>query len=342
MNNSVTWPIAKTIEGQWVHINEAKHGENYHCPECESPFVAKLGKVRAHHFAHKSNYTGVCSGESRYHILAKNLLAYYFEKEAPQISLIFKCMTCGKSYSGLKKIIDVEVERGQDIYRPDVHLLLEDNITIDCEVVFKNPIDDKLNAYRAKQSNLLIWFIPGQVGEVPPLIQYSWQEFEEFNLTNAKKLKDHLLLMTSPPSNHTCSPYGTAYIVKVYCYKCHHQTKAALLSRWFPSLRELKLGEHSGGVEYQIYNNSNSVPSYFLSQLNKVYGIKLFQDHSDLLNKDYLMNHCSRCGEKFRDGLLLQRIKKEMNDNKNGSRYQKVEIPFTLTDEEKKRMVKSG
>lgn len=94
----------------------------------------------------------------------------------------------------------MEVEKGQDDYRPDVRLLLEDDITIDCEVIYKNPLGEKLNTYRENQSNLLIWIIEGQVGNVPPLIQYKWSELLEYNnLLNEKRREERLLLLASSP-----------------------------------------------------------------------------------------------------------------------------------------------
>jgi competence CoiA-like predicted nuclease len=94
MKKSISYPIAKTFIGDWVHINDAKHGYSYYCPECESLFTARLGKIKTHHFAHKPNYSGVCTGESGYHSLAKHLLAYHYKQEG-QIPLISICDTFG-------------------------------------------------------------------------------------------------------------------------------------------------------------------------------------------------------------------------------------------------------
>lgn len=347
MTKSISYPIAKTLDGQWVHIDIAKHGNNYYCPECESPFVARLGSIKIHHFAHKPNYTGVCTGESGYHSLAKHLLAYHYEKEG-QIPLISKCTTCGRNYSGLKKVIKVEVEKGQDDYRPDIRLLLEGEITIDCEVVYKNPLGDKLNIYKERKPNLLIWSIRGQVDKVPPLIQYSWPEIQQDKyLLNEKGETDKLLLLaSSPPPKHVCSPYGIAYVVKVDCYKCHRETKVAILSSWYPIWGE---SAHPGGtmgfgnndISYHDNLPYNSVPSLFWGQLNKVYGTKLFEDDSYTTHRKYLMNHCTLCGEKFGDFYLLEMIRQKMLKNKEIFSINKVEISFTLTEWEKGKVIES-
>ncbi len=345
MTNSISYPIAKTFGGQWVHINDAKHGYSYYCPECESPFVARLGSIKTHHFAHKPNFTGVCTGESGYHSLAKHLLAYHFTQEG-HIHLESQCATCGREYSEEKKVINVEVEKGQDDYRPDVRLLMEGNITIDCEIVCKNPLGEKLNIYRDRNSNLLIWFIKGQVDKVPSLIQYSWSEImEEKYLLRERGKPDNLLLLASPPPpQHVCSPYGIAYVIKVDCYKCHRETKVAILSSWYPMWGESNAGGAFGREEtvcYRSYNNSNSVPSLFLSQLNKVYGTKLFEDYSYALHTKYLMNHCTKCGTKFGDEYLIHDFE-DMDENDVNYSCDKVEISFTLTEWEKRKVTGSA
>ena len=35
MTNSISYPIAKTSNGKWIHIDDAKHGYSYYCPECD-------------------------------------------------------------------------------------------------------------------------------------------------------------------------------------------------------------------------------------------------------------------------------------------------------------------
>ena len=347
MTNSVSYPIAKTFDGQWVHINDAKHGYSYYCPECESPFIARLGSIKTHHFAHKPNYAGVCTGESGYHSLAKHLLAYHYEQEG-QIPLISECTICGRNFSGKKKVIKVEVEKGQDDYRPDVRLLLEDDITIDCEVVYKNPLGGKLNIYREKEANLLIWFITGQVEKVPPVIQYSWLETsaDDYPLNEKGNEQQLLLLASSPPPKHVCSPYGIAYVLKVDCYKCHRETKVAVILSWYPTWGDALgsggcFGTEGYDISYHSYLSYNAVPSSFWGQINRKYGTKLFEDYSNAMRSKYLMNHCTLCGTKFGDGFLIEAIMEKTEANNGVFSGEKVEISFTLTEWEKGRVAKS-
>ena len=348
MTSSVSYPIAKTFNGQWVHINDAKHGYSYYCPECESPFIARLGKIKTHHFAHKPNYVGVCTGESGYHSLAKHLLAYHYEQEG-QIPLISKCTICGRNFSGKKKIINVEVEKGQNDYRPDVRLLLEDNITIDCEVIYKNPLGEKLNVYREKNSNLLIWFILGRVDKVPPFIQYKWLEAPAYNYLLSEKEKEErlLLLASSPPPKHVCSPYGIAYVIKVECYKCHRQTNVAILSLWYPMWgKTLDSGGYFGskgyGIPYHDFVSFSEVPALFWRQLNRKYATNLFEDYSNTARSRYLMNHCTSCGAKLGDYHLKETIMEQTMENNGMFPGEKVEISFTLTEWEKGRVAEEN
>jgi hypothetical protein len=252
------------------------------------------------------------------------------------------CKICRRRFVEKKRVIKVEVEKGQDNYRPDLRIFLEDNIEINCEVVYKNPLGDKLDVYRHKESNLLVWFITAQVNEMPAWAQHGWLEIrEDDSLFHPKRGEERLLLVTSsPPTNHTCSPYGIAYIAKVDCYSCHHETKIALLSSWYPMWAKRQGSESYMGIgNYDIcYHNNlsnNEVPYSFWNQINSSYGTKLSLDYSKTAQSKYLMNHCSQCGAKIGDFFLFEAIVEKVQANIAVSTIEKVEISFTLTDWEK-------
>lgn len=343
MSRSVSYPIAKTFDGQWVHIDNAKHGYSYYCPECDSPFVARLGSIKTHHFAHKPNYIGICTGESGYHSLAKQLLAYHFEQEK-KIPLISECNNCGRRYSGIKKVDHVEVEKGQGDYRPDARIFIEDDIIVDCEVIYRHPLGEKLNMYKEKNANVLIWIITGQVDQVPHFVQYKWSEATDYLLDKRRVGEERLILFGStPPPNHECSPYGIAYILTMDCYKCHRKTKVALLSSWYPmwgNMRESG-GWFGGGddIPYHDYVSFNQVPSAFWRKLNSQYGTRIFEDRSNTMRTNYLMNHCTTCGAKIGDGFVTEEIIDQVVDGKFPG--EKVEISFALTGWEKQKLTES-
>ena len=266
MTNTISYPIARDENGQWINIDSAHHKGKYHCPECNSPFIVRLGAVRRHHFAHKPGFSTVCTGESGFHHLAKHLLAYYFEQKR-LLPLLSKCPNCARMLGETKKIVKVEVEKGYSDYRPDVRLFLEGEIVIDCEVVFRNPLGDKLAAYRENGANLLVWTIEDQVIEVPHQIQYFWDDTAEDTLWHIlHTVKDKLLLFTSlTPYEHDCSPYGVAYIVEADCWKGHSKTKVALLSSWFPMwddpgrLGSVWCGYSEGEISYYLQGEISGV-----------------------------------------------------------------------------------
>ncbi len=341
MVSSVHYPIAKDGNGKWVKVAEAQRGGSYFCPECETPFVLRLGSVRIHHFAHKPGYHGECSGESGYHNLAKHLLAYYFEEKG-YLTLSSKCPTCSREFSEGKRIIDVQVEKGNDDYRPDVRLLLEKDIIVECEVVYKNPLADKLNAYRERKGSLLVWEIDKEVNEVPNTTQRFWEDVREWRYEHEKHyFKNKLLLLASPSTpTHICSPYGVAYVFEVDCWKCHKITKVAFLSTWYPMWGDLSnIGETSGPIDYHTNISFNMVPAEFWRNLNERYGTNLREDYSKTASMKYLMNHCSKCNVKIGDFPLGDQLLDIFTANQ-GSNVTKVTIDFKLTAWEKDALVK--
>ena len=46
-------------ENNRIHIKSSQKGKKYYCPCCRNELVRKVGRVKAHHFAHMN---GVCDG----------------------------------------------------------------------------------------------------------------------------------------------------------------------------------------------------------------------------------------------------------------------------------------
>ncbi len=218
---AVSYPIARDVAGNWVSIEDVEKHTGYRCPECEAPFVARLGRIKTHHFAHRSGYTGVCTGESGYHHLAKHLLAHHFD-EQEFILLLTKCPTCAKVIETKQLIAKTEVEKGDGEHRPDVRLHLKDGTVIECEVVFKNPLGGKFDGYLHRQASLIVWRMAGPVDRVPPSVHYYWDDADEYaSLWNSAHFTNRLLVLASPPSpKHRCTPHCTAYLFQADCWKC--------------------------------------------------------------------------------------------------------------------------
>ncbi len=339
MTDSVHYPIARDKESRWVSITDAVRTSEYYCPECGSQFVVRLGTVRKHHFAHRPGYSGECTGESGYHHLAKHLLAYQFERYG-RISLTYVCPRCKRTAALEKKISEVQVEKGDKEYRPDVRLILEGGEKIDCEIVHRNPLGDKFRKYQERRANLLVWDIGGQVSEVPTLVQEDWDNLIEISSASPKgNIGDCLHLFSSLLiENHDCQPYGIAYVCETDCYKCGLKTKVALLSFWYPTWGEDNWGSggtafDGGHIETREYILSSSIPKAFVQRLNQQCGTCLSNDHSYTTGEYYVMNHCARCGAKIGDYYLFEIFV-------DSAAKQKVVVEFDLTPWEVQRVRK--
>lgn len=183
---AVTYPIAKDEKDRWVEIKDALAGGKYFCPECRSRFIPRLGEIRAHHFAHYPGYTGVCTGESGYHSLAKQLLAYYFDKNR-QVSFSWKCPVCERPLSHLEEVVHVDVEQAvSDGRRPDVTVSFQSGKTLCGEVVFRNPLEpEKIKSYQKANAILLVWKIDESVGKVPIIKFEPWCEGAHLEIIRA-------------------------------------------------------------------------------------------------------------------------------------------------------------
>ena len=331
MLESVHYPISVDSDGEWVHISEARRGISYSCPECQSPFVVRLGSVRTHHFARRPGYIGECSGESGFHNLAKHLLAYHFEKE-PFLELKAKCSTCSRVFPVEKKITDVHVEKGDNDYRPDVTLALEGGEVVACEVVYKNPIGDKFKVHRERRAALLIWTIHGQVAEVPPLVKWNWDDSEAIAemlyVNRSKKRIDSLVLFASPIApQHACSPYGVAYICETDCWKCGGRTNVAILSSWYPMWGDVfEMGQAMGSFNYFTNIRLNMIPKGFWTKVNGQFNTRLMEAYSQTASMKYLMNHCSVCGAKLGDFYLYRPLAEHVGDVESLRRVVEFEL----------------
>ena len=68
---------AINAEQRLIHINEVRNGLEYNstCPGCKEPLIAKnIGKIREHHFTHKSNIDCVTGYQTMIHLLAKAII----------------------------------------------------------------------------------------------------------------------------------------------------------------------------------------------------------------------------------------------------------------------------
>jgi hypothetical protein len=83
--------------GEYVHPDQANKRDKYICPECNRDLVLCQGKIRKHHYRHKTDFVNPCHhysnpSESQIHKYAKKQLKYFLEKKP--ITFIRKCCSC--------------------------------------------------------------------------------------------------------------------------------------------------------------------------------------------------------------------------------------------------------
>jgi len=135
-------------------ITESDRGRGFKCPGCGEDFIFRIGKIRAHHFAHR-NSVGNCSFESYLHSAAKLTLAATYREclqtktpfilEFPR-SIVCDCPNANGDrchlgeetveYDLTQTYTDVDIECSLGSLRPDVllkgksrQLLVEINVT---------------------------------------------------------------------------------------------------------------------------------------------------------------------------------------------------------------------
>ena len=75
-----------------VYISQVKNRGldcNCRCAHCGEDFIARLGEVNKHHFAHKSNYECVYSNEIAVYLLAKKYLQSMQTLTIPAVGFYF-------------------------------------------------------------------------------------------------------------------------------------------------------------------------------------------------------------------------------------------------------------
>lgn len=139
-----------------VHIDsvteENRHSHTYHCLECGQPMIAKIGKVKIKHFAHKIDTA--CNGESYLHKLAKRRIRGKF-MSADSFPLTFtRNVPCCKLNScpcynevcclvkGTKILSDLKLYNGHKVYDN-----CQEEVTVGefrPDLLLSGPMDDKL------------------------------------------------------------------------------------------------------------------------------------------------------------------------------------------------------
>lgn len=166
----IKFKYAKDENGELIHINEVdqqnRKTAKFYCFGCGHELIAKIGKIKTHHFAHKSIVS--CSNETYLHITSKNLFyKYYKDSLLNNIPFLIEineekvcnyyenkfniCCSLPKSASkyNLAKYFDaIEIEKRENDFIPDLMLSnvnKQEKIFVEIAVTHKST-DKKLNS----------------------------------------------------------------------------------------------------------------------------------------------------------------------------------------------------
>ena len=157
-------PFAYDINRTLVHIDSAKKGQIYVCPNCGNELLLKISKIpegqkyhRRNHFAHKGNTDNHCS-ESFLHKLFKEKCVELIEKKlATKEKLFFswKCSYCTHTHRDnlLYNVSSVKLEYLLGTCRPDIALLDENNnVILVIEIIVNHPPEVETLQYYNKNN----------------------------------------------------------------------------------------------------------------------------------------------------------------------------------------------
>jgi hypothetical protein len=138
----------------YAHLPNAQRPDA-HCPVCQELVTLKLGKVRIHHYAHRTEV--VCPANIPETALHLNIKLHIADQLRRRLSLII-AQPCDGAYRckntnrvpWLSGWDEVEVEYRFDNYRPDIALLKDGNVLGAIEVLVSHAMSEEKERYFAK------------------------------------------------------------------------------------------------------------------------------------------------------------------------------------------------
>lgn len=276
---SLLLPYAYDCNKQLVHIDDAKKGEKYTCPNCGAELLLKISRIpegqkyhRRNHYAHKGNSDNHCS-ESFLHKLCKEKCAEFIRQKLSGnegISFEWHCGKCEEEHSGnlLKKAVRVETEYDLGICQPDIALFDKDGkVVIVVEIVVTHKPEPEVMQYYDENK---IACLQIQVDDFPDCdrIEEKLSHPDKMNICPNPRCKKcgrvmHHVQMVTIASN---------------CWKCGREMKIAMLFT--------KNGQHvfsAADFNDEDIKIANSL------------GANIKQCYSKTVNESYLANVCKHC-----------------------------------------------
>lgn len=293
VNLTIAYPIAKDESGNWVEIEKALAGNKYYCPECQSRMVAKLGMIKRHHFAHLTQTIHSCTGESGWHSLAKQVLAYTLEKLG-EVRYTTSCsykwdVGCSakacQSIFHRDRIQNIVIEKNiDDSMRPDVTINLKNGSIIYGEIVYRNQVTpSKYAKYVSDAAPLLLWVLDKQnpATEVPFI---SNQAISHLYYGETHKPEDNepgIFIYTDRLTHKSekCPPILDESIIVVYGYlkPCPNCSKEIFMPLFTPNMEryfEPTETTYFGNLEL-YYLKGFRTDWNFINYANRILGSKI-------------------------------------------------------------------
>lgn len=160
IQSEILYPYALNSERTLIFIeNVERDDKEYICPGCNQPMIARLGKIRVHHFAHKAstNVQGSCNGETALHMTAKYLLKQRFENHT--LSIEWCCDKCKHFYKWMGGDCDtVDIEQYFYGVKPDALFSYAGQPRYVIEVAVTHDTEpESLIVYRKERLPVLVW-----------------------------------------------------------------------------------------------------------------------------------------------------------------------------------------
>ncbi|MBR1995522.1 MAG: hypothetical protein IJ990_08320 [Alistipes sp.] len=156
-------PYAYNSDGERIHIDDARRGQKYTCPnpDCGAELLLRIGKIKRKHFAHKVNFGYHCT-ETVLHKLFKDKCEELIRERINSKQDLFygwKCKQCNKEYkeSLLTNVVDVISECNLGSCRPDLALIDNNgNVVSVIEVIVFHKPEPKVEQYYADNKIICI------------------------------------------------------------------------------------------------------------------------------------------------------------------------------------------
>lgn len=144
---SIKTAIAYNENKVAIPIELAEKHKTYKCYDCGEDLIPKLGKKKAHHYAHKSDSR--CTGESWQHIYCKSLITRYYTN----MQFLINCKKCShKSTEIITSDFKPEEEKSCGKYKLDVGFTNKGIITHAIEIFHTHVTEEEKHKYLLQNS----------------------------------------------------------------------------------------------------------------------------------------------------------------------------------------------